>query len=451
MRDKKYSTRGIIRRLAVISALLLLIGLIPTAAAEEIFDVPGTEIIETPDAEVTEDEPLFVAGNTSPLLSDSAEDKNYIVVEKRFIGLDEGLIPASFRITVSSDSAAYTLDRSNISGEREEDGEIIWRWKITGVGTGVYRVSESGENVENYYVKKRGDGVVEVRAADIKVHVPTHETTCSHTNWPVSVDGDSNVMFAATLTQGGVAVLSKYPLSASQRAAVSDAVLQIRGPWKKPVYFYSIEEQVQNGTGFELNGATITYDSAKEQVVIGRTKNWQHVATVVYSIEEADDPEIELVNSYARAAADVTVTKKVEGDFGDREKNFDFSVTVKLNGADADFLIDGTQYTGGARFSLCHGESAVLTNVPIGAEVSVTEDDYSQSGYAVSCSADGQVSAGRVAEITQVSADGSHVLFVNTKYAVPDTGVTLDSLPYVLLLGITAVSWVSLRRREKMR
>lgn len=166
-------------------------------------DLPRNGALETQDA-------------PSPL-ADSSEDLNYILIEKQFSGLPAELIPDGFQVTVTSEPGrVYQLrPEDTISRTTDADGHVIWRWKLNGVGMGRYTVSESGEAVENYTVISSGAGTVEVKAAEMAVSVPFHETTCSHTNWPVKVDGDSNVLFAATLTQGGVAVISRSSLSAS--------------------------------------------------------------------------------------------------------------------------------------------------------------------------------------------------------------------------------------------
>lgn len=415
---------------------------------ENITDIPEISEDEE-DEEELESMSLLAAAPIA--FSDSAEDPNYITVEKRFTGLSAEQIPAAFQISVASGTDTYILNGENTADKSvDADGTVIWSWRIVGVGTGTYSVSEANEALDGYSVTKSGEGTVTVRATDIAVYVPAHETTCSHVNWPVKVDGDSNVLFAATLTQGGVAVISKTPLSASRRAAVSAAVLKINGPWKTPVYFYSIQQQLQSGTGFELNGATITYDPSTEEVIIGRTRNWQHVATVTYSVSEASNPEIALVNTYERSVRDVSISKTVSGTMGDHYKSFDFAVTVTLGGNDADFIINGAQYTGFAGFSLKNGENIVLHDVPIGAELTVTEADYSGSGYSASCSVNGQTHVGgRSAELEVSAASENTVHFTNTKDAAPDTGVTLDSFPYILILcAVTLFTAMLLHRKE---
>lgn len=217
------------------------------------------------------------------------------------------------------------------------------------------------------------------------------------------------------------------------------------------MYFYSIEEQLQTGLGFSLNGATITYDAASEEIIIGQTRNWQHVATLQFSVSEADNPEIELRNTYTWSAVAVTVQKEVAGNMADREKRFDFTVSIMADGTAADFILNGTAYTGRASFSLKHGESVRFENVPVGAQLTVTEADYQGERYIPSYAIDRtETVPGGTAVIRSVTEAGHSILFTNQKDVIPDTGLRLDTLPYLLLLGVVlAGAAVAICRHSK--
>ncbi len=98
-----------------------------------------------------------------------------------------------------------------------------------------------------------------------------------------------------------------------------------------------------------------------------------------------------------------------------------------------------------------------LTQVPVGATVTITEDDYySNDRYTPSYTIDDNpsVSNNREAKITSISRrdnDVSHeVTFTNNKDAIPDTGLDLNTTPYILALGIVAAgAGVLLFRRRK--
>lgn len=152
-----------------------------------------------------------------------------------------------------------------------------------------------------------------------------------------------------------------------------------------------------------------------------------------------------VVNYYARYVAvttNVTVTKQVTGPMGDRNKKFSFQWSC------------GEQ-TG--NFTLSNGQSATIENVGVGETLTLTESD--NSGYAVSVSYGGQnynVTTAADAQSSSVqlavAKDGGPITVTNYKDVNPDTGITLDSAPYAVVLGLTAVSAaVLLYRRSRRR
>lgn len=152
-----------------------------------------------------------------------------------------------------------------------------------------------------------------------------------------------------------------------------------------------------------------------------------------------------VVNYYARYVAvttNVTVTKQVTGPMGDRNKKFSFQWSC------------GEQ-TGS--FTLSNGQSVTIENVGVGEQLTLTESD--NSGYAVSVSYGGQnynVTTAADAQSSSVqlavAQGGGTITVTNHKDVNPDTGITLDSAPYAVALGLTAVSAaVLLYRRSRRR
>ena len=141
-----------------------------------------------------------------------------------------------------------------------------------------------------------------------------------------------------------------------------------------------------------------------------------------------------LYGQWEESAATVRIEKLVAGALGDWDREFGF--TYKIGDAAT------------VEFTLKHNEEYTIENVPLGSTVTVTEQDCSQSGYTTSYQIDGEdKQKGRTAEFT-VSENGNAVVFTNFKDVNPDTGVALDSLPYVLiLLAAAAGSAVFLIRR----
>lgn len=152
---------------------------------------------------------------------------------------------------------------------------------------------------------------------------------------------------------------------------------------------------------------------------------------------------------------DVTVSKTVDGNMGDRNKAFTFTATLTVNGEPFAFPApeNGEQYTknddGTATFTLKHGDTITLNDIPLGAKVEVSETVV--SGYETSFKVDGAEQATEGITVTFENVSTSHSAeFINTKNVTIDTGISLDSIPYILILVgvIGAAGFLFLRRRR---
>lgn len=157
-----------------------------------------------------------------------------------------------------------------------------------------------------------------------------------------------------------------------------------------------------------------------------------------------DDQENVLYAVWKRSAADVTITKTVTGNFGDKQKAFAFTVSsTEAVGSGEGYTL--SQDAKEISFNLSHEQSVTIRNVPIGASLTLSEE---APGYTVSVKVNGAAS-----DSTIVVREGVNAIeVVNFRDVVPDTGVGLDSLPYILILaavlGLGALMLV-LRRRSR--
>ena len=174
------------------------------------------------------------------------------------------------------------------------------------------------------------------------------------------------------------------------------------------------------------------------------------------------DPELAdgTVNFYAHYIplyTTVNIKKIVTGNMGDKSKAFHFKVSVVNGNINLPFNIGATQYSGSADITLSDNQTTMVTKVPVGATVTITENDYSGSRYTTSYTIGGSDSTiGNTAEISniqQLNEDENtahEVTFTNNKDAIPDTGLDLHTTPYILALGIVAAgAGVLLFRRRK--
>ena len=174
------------------------------------------------------------------------------------------------------------------------------------------------------------------------------------------------------------------------------------------------------------------------------------------------DPELAdgTVNFYAHYIplyTTVNIKKIVTGNMGDKSKAFHFKVSVVNGNINLPFNIGATQYSGSADITLSDNQTTMVTKVPVGATVTITENHYSGSRYTTSYTIGGSDSTiGNTAEISniqQLNEDENtahEVTFTNNKDAIPDTGLDLNTTPYILALGIVAAgAGVLLFRRRK--
>lgn len=162
----------------------------------------------------------------------------------------------------------------------------------------------------------------------------------------------------------------------------------------------------------------------------------------IATIESIGSNGATIVFTNTRKTGGLTVAKVVSGNMGDREKEFDFTYSYVLNGE-----------TKTGPFTLSNGQSwEGLANLPYETVVTITEADYGagQGGYTTTYKVgDGETVSGSTAAVT-IDDSIQSLTFTNTKDVIPDTGVLLDSLPYVLILAAVVIvgAAVVVRRRR---
>ena len=144
-----------------------------------------------------------------------------------------------------------------------------------------------------------------------------------------------------------------------------------------------------------------------------------------------------------RKIVNVTIEKKVTGNLGDHTKQFAFKVQSSLPmeaGNNYELFDKGKTAT----FSLAHNQSVTL-KVPVGAELTIVEGvtDYEST---ITVGNDKLTEAYTVKDVEK-----QQITVTNHKNVVIDTGIVLDALPYVVLLGIVAVGAILLLRRRRRR
>lgn len=196
-----------------------------------------------------------------------------------------------------------------------------------------------------------------------------------------------------------------------------------------------------------INGITYVLDGWYPENDGGGACGDQKITTWPYrpTDTELTDGTVNFYAHYIPLYTTVNIKKIVTGNMGDKSKAFHFKVFVVNGNISLPFNIDETQCSGSAEITLSDNQTKMLTKVPVGATVTITEDDYSNSRYETSYTINNSVSAkGNIATISsiqQLNEDENtahEVTFTNNKDAIPDTGLDFNTTPYILALGIVA-------------
>lgn len=191
--------------------------------------------------------------------------------------------------------------------------------------------------------------------------------------------------------------------------------------------------------------------------------------------KSANGAGLEFVNNYGKddegggdkdKVHDVTVTKKVTGNKGDKTKDFEFTLEVAPDVEKEWFncvitRADGTEESkilkseaGKLTVTLKDGESVKVYGLTKGDALTVLENSKYQDeeGYTVTTSVDGQ-DAQKAAGVTElkVEKDGTLVTVENNKVVDIATGVALTFGPYAIMVMIAGVfATMFLRKKNSL-
>lgn len=204
-------------------------------------------------------------------------------------------------------------------------------------------------------------------------------------------------------------------------------------------YEYTLKEVQGNNAGVGY------YDAAMKLVVtvINGNNGLERVAAVHTELAPGAAKSDTFENTYS--AGTLTVKKNVTGNLGDKNKEFDFTVTFAApQGKDwtpaiglpegATMVADNPMsYT----FKLKHDAMATFGNLPAGVTYTVIEAPV--EGYTTTSTGENGVIIAGLNEVT----------FTNEKKGEIDTGVTTENLPYVILMGLVVLAGAALLIKRK--
>ena len=176
----------------------------------------------------------------------------------------------------------------------------------------------------------------------------------------------------------------------------------------------------------------------------GTKNDYKPVVNSYDSSKLENDRTIIFTNTNPVTHSDLTVTKAVTGGFADLSKNFSFSLTSVDGNTSGDtytIIKNGTVVSNsfqiGDSFTLKHGESVVIKQLPQNVTIVITENNEE---YGSSWQFENEPSVNNnIATITLTS--DSTLVFINNKPAVAPTNLDFSYTSFVLMALFGVILW----------
>lgn len=251
-----------------------------------------------------------------------------------------------------------------------------------------------------------------------------------------------------------------------------NTTISFTGDWKHAgEYVYTVTESKENPI------SNVTYDntSYRLRVYVINGTNGLEIEKITAEKANVKTAKILFTNTYAKNDATLTIEKKTTGKYANKTKEFNFEITFTKSpmsdkrtftgniGSELVECIAGTPKS----FTLADGEQLVFSNLPVGTTYVVKELD-ALDGYTPSVT----VVENRTTTVNRTAAQEGDALdtlkeggkknlvgeyenkvtFTNTHQGgVVPTGILMNNLPFILLVAVAIVAFVSLAVIKRRR
>ncbi len=326
---------------------------------------------------------------------------------------------------------------------------------------------------------------------------------------PISAyDGDEKDILSKEIGEGESAktvkaymeeICKKLNLKAIFNAAIDadttkSVEVELDAKWFPEIgkYTFEITETAGITAGVTYNNKSIylvvTILRTDANTGVNDVNNAKYVAAVHYETEDGLK-ESQIVNEYR--AGSLAVNKQITGNMANKDDTFEVTVTFKApEGKKIEseiYYADGTTTVSKATvnedktfatavITLGHDETVVFTNIPYGVTYTVVESEekypdykasyaYSDSTYTVDGlnngidtkdtekTDDDEMATYKAMDKSNASIDvnADLVTITNNKDTEVDTGISVDSIPYIAMLGVVAIGGTGLVISKKRR
>lgn len=204
-------------------------------------------------------------------------------------------------------------------------------------------------------------------------------------------------------------------------------------------YIYTVMEGINPGSFYEITeGGSEVEGYTWETTADKKSENG--------TIAKDETEKVSFKNTYSRKKFPLIINKTVEGNMSEKRKEFAFSITLKdANGAayelsdeeikDVGFSTKGENQKGVYTFTLKDGESKEFS-LPYGCKYTISEEDYSSSGYKTYIGEKKEENQKRMTE-EETLTQKTEINFLNKKEVIPPTGVETTMTAWLLMTGVT--------------
>ncbi len=143
----------------------------------------------------------------------------------------------------------------------------------------------------------------------------------------------------------------------------------------------------------------------------------------------------------------LTIQKIVAGNMGETTRKFDFTAEVYKDSVKQETI----------NFQLQHKESKAITGLTRNSSIKLSEIIPSESQYVVTVTVNGTkqeaVDGVYTINLSDYTDSDINIVVTNTKNILIDTGILLDSMPYILILGVVIIGgtifFINRRKQQK--